>query len=164
MTSPKFAVGDRVSCYGNPECGTFYGPTIEGDYGTVVDLDPVGWVGVNLDSNYGKDKFHFHPKQLRRLKPKPKAEVKVPREWKMLYQPRDPQGIVSIHICREWYVEGPLPEPLKTFSVREVIPGSVSVTREQLAKAWDTLKHPLTRSGSSCVFKSLCKAVGLGEA
>lgn len=151
MTSPKFAVGDRVRIYG---CST----QSMTNTGTITE-----WIhGVPMvKHDMSSISQTYHPKQLRRLKPKPKAEVKVPREWKMLYQPRDPQGIVSIHICREWYVEGPLPEPLKTFSVREVIPGSASVTRQQLAKAWNEAGITTIRTTQ---WNKFCKALGLGEA
>lgn len=49
------------------------------------------------------------------------SSYKEPREWKILYQKCEhTYGIISSHVCREWYVEGP-PTDGKTVTVREVI-------------------------------------------
>jgi hypothetical protein len=67
--------------------------------------------------------------------------------------------------CKYFHISGPKNE--NTFRVREVLPGSVSITREQLAKAWDNDVRgvrDLKSSLHSRTFEILCKALGLDEA
>ena len=65
----KFKVGDRVKCFGY----NYGGARHDGDKGTVIALGSDGDVTVHLDKGPTRD---FHPRCLRRLKPKAK-----PREF-----------------------------------------------------------------------------------
>lgn len=113
VTTMQFKVGDRVACYGQPICGTFDAPSMEGDRGTVIGKSDE-WLTVKLDQDYGSD-YRFHPKQCRRLGPPKK------REWNILYQKcNHTYGMmIGNHVCKEWYVEGP-PTDGKTVTVQEV--------------------------------------------
>lgn len=140
--------GDRVACYGNPECGSFDCPTIEGDRGVVVDFDPLGWVGVKLDANYGTDKFIFHPKQLRRLKPRtPKKPVKVSLPDKTYSKVDEKLRTVLILVNQVRWDLSNMPEK---------IPGTVTITREDVAKAYSGGKSYLR-------IEEICKALGFPE-
>lgn len=88
-----FQVGDRVHCYGQNEGGNFDCPTIEGDTGTVVSIDQVGWISVKLDQDYGGHHI-FHPKQIRRLVKKPPL-----REWWLC--PTSVPGELKAYMCRQ---------------------------------------------------------------
>lgn len=47
--------------------------------------------------------------------------------------------------------------------VREVLPGSVQVTKGQLAEIWDIARNCGISASNSSTFNNKCRALGLGE-
>ncbi len=131
----KFSISDRVAVYSPYR-----------KLGTLVKKEGI-FCYVQLDR--GDYSRMYHPKQLRKLKPKVKSPAKAPREWDLIKQ----------HDFRDVAIGPPRPNDNKPIRVTELPPGSVVVTREDLGKAWDTFMYP-THSGSFS-FQSLCKALNL---
>lgn len=78
--------------------------------GTIVSVG-----GIRYEVDIGMPAtIYVHRNQLRPLR---KA-----REWRMLYKKCDHENmmIVSSHVCREWFVEGPKLESGQIITVREV--------------------------------------------
>lgn len=149
MTSPKFAVGDRVRIYG---CST----QSMTNTGTITE-----WIhGVPMvKHDMSSISQTYHPKQLRRLKPKPKPKPKAEVRGPMCVYLTDYQMTLFEASCNQM-VCAKEKDNKYTHEFREVTPGSVSVMREDLVRG-------LAEAGlgiSTNYMDKLCKALGLGEA
>lgn len=112
----RWKVGDRVAVYNWTR-----------KVGTIAEMcNESVYVRFSIDSG-----TWFHPKQLRRLKPKPPQAERATEFW-----------IYEGSIAGIMYEYGPVQilwansKKLKVTHVREVLPGSVVVTRESLKKIW----------------------------
>lgn len=146
----EFKVGDRVRVYGHKGDGDWMPltGTVEDPSGDQADC------GMNLAIKL-KDgsTLYAHPKQCRRLKPKPKAEKKEARRvWFMCDAFCGDVKRATAYLEKQ-------PHSF-TREFREVLPGEVVVDRGKVAKAWDEFVEPTCRTGS---FTCFCEALGLPE-
>lgn len=109
-----FKVGDRVAVYDKD----------------IIRRGEIISVGMLCEVLCGDCSWLFHPKQLRRLKPKPKSENKVAREFWV--HPQYDKKTLTFEALANKPVHGDF-----YIHVTELPPGSAVVTREELAKAWD---------------------------
>lgn len=145
MTAKRFEVGDRVALY--VDCARLTGV-----------LSMATNKGCNVKTDCGRN-YPAHPKQLRRLKPKPPQAEKA-REW-WIEKSESYDGKVYDTDPRTWKAHGRTRLDLIKH-VREVIPGEVSVSREKLAKAWDNSRCEIL-GAKMMDFDLFCKALGLPE-
>lgn len=142
----KFKAGDRVAVYDETRWGR-----------KVMTITNTNRFITYLQDNYW-GQVAVRTQQLRRLKPthkncddgcelKPK---KAPREWRLAPTAFDTPYVIS----------GPNITGL--IDVREVMTDTVTVSREELAKAWDKHAEKWTLD-SKDTFDDLCKAIGLGS-
>lgn len=141
-----FKVDDRVRVYGLAR-------GLGGDGTHFLGRDEITLEDVREGLSIGRDKrgiaWEFHIKQCRKLKPA-KAEKKA-RE----------RLINTAGIAIPFFPSAGERNPVnyQTHAI-EVLPGSVQVTREELAKAWDIM-HDRSYDHCSEQFKDFCKALGL---
>lgn len=139
------AVGDRVRVYE---------ATLEPWVGKVVQVgNIVGAEYVHVKA--GNETYQVHPLQCRRLR---KRERLV--RWIYI-------GGSLLEASYQQRFTGTLEVGRKEYRLEEVPPGSVVVTREELAKAWDEkvcFSEPVCPTDeSSSGFHVLCKALGFKE-
>lgn len=146
MKREPLKIGDRIRVYHR---SVFTGK--------VDTISPDGYIGVIEDGFYSQhDESPFHPKQLRRLKPrKPKGR----REWKAGTFSQTNQGITSGNL----YVVDHIRPPDFGAILVELNAEEIIVDREKLAKAWDVNKGIPTRKYAPELFEDFCKALGLKE-
>lgn len=135
----KFKIGDRVR-----ELGTE-------DKGTVVTVDDE-WVMVEFDRDLNC--CNTKSELLIRLKPKKKVKGRE------IYVGFLENGMTEV------FNNYPAKSAVGDFAImREVLPGEVFVSRESLAKAWDSKVsgYNVANADKSVRFKDFCKALGLPE-
>ncbi|CAM6004916.1 unnamed protein product [Sphagnum balticum] len=134
----KFKVGDRVAFYDN---GCRYTNTIREIDGQCTEQS------ILIGDSW------YHPKQLRRLKPravKPPAQAKA-REWELSLGTNAPNVLAH----------GPILKSGERVHVIEKLPNAVQVTREELEKAWDEHVAKYFYHDDGMVLDDFIKAIGL---
>ena len=155
-----FEIGDRVRVYGDwpnvPIHLAFTGEVIEANKGQAAKYP--GFIEVKVDGHPGLS-IMVHPKQCRRLRPKPKPEKKEAR--RVWTTERSMSDIDKGRMSLFWNHQPALNDEVE---FREVLPGEVVVTRETLAKAiqeyWQTPSDE-PHTWAVCA-REVAKALGLG--
>lgn len=144
MTANKFKwkVGDRVAVYNDAARET----------GKIRQI-----FKASIDVTLGSGCFgNYHPKQLRRLKPRPKEPAGAREFWIL----DGPEKGTYPTCYRSEPIWGGKTDPT-VVHVIEKLPNTVTVSREDLAKAWDIQGN--TPHEISILFEGVCKALGLKE-
>lgn len=155
----KFAVGDRVAVY---EYVHEYGENHPGHAKRSIwkiNAFKGGLVFCAKEDSLNLSWFHI--KQLRRLKSKPKAESKPPREWTGIWQYDDGGFVGFFPECKE--TERSEIANQGKMTLTELPPRSAVVTRESLAAKWDIIAkaESLASADNSYAFNAFCKALNL---
>ncbi len=126
----QFEVGDRVRVYGTSDGEANF------SYGAVaitLEAESKNRMLVQFQ-NGGREKVLVHPKQCRRLKPKPKPEVKEARRVFVFLPSNADRGLA---LGNEQAVMDAQFSFKEVFQCREVLPTDIVTSEEGLAKAWD---------------------------
>jgi len=143
--SKEFELGQRVAVY---EDGERVICRIQEIYFTEPNR-----VKVNAGNDHSWKYRVVHKNQIRRLKPKPKAEKNKAREWYLRFNKENFCDGVAPYFLNKRHAND------EVVKVREVLHGTVTIDRETLAKAWDETFH--TQHQAATYFSNLCKALGL---
>jgi hypothetical protein len=161
--TPK--VGDPVTLYWNGA---------EVYEGEIASLEGQGRVLVRVDNEDGKtgSMYHAHRRQCRfRKVERPSAPKKREARRIWIYESCFAEVLkLSDFDCltenpqvftrRTDAIGSSGKEPMAEF--REVLPGEVTISREELAKAWDSFCYPTQdKSSDSFAFKNFAKYLGL---
>lgn len=138
----EFAVGRRVRARGRLTKGV------------IKVLHTNGLVGVQwIDGHKWNPNSSMAVKreELILLRPKPKPEPRKAREFEVSLSETGHIGIIKFCDIK----------PGERIHVREVLPNTVQVSREDIQKAWDIQGN--TPHEVSILFKGVCKALGFKE-